>query len=90
MVQGITQQPTGDQICPYCNQWAVLCICNKGVDMLRSVRDLIDEERTDLGEWETVAELLVGLDRIDREQGPVGMPPYLKRILSAYRRERIK
>jgi len=50
------------------------------------MKTLIDEERDDLGDWETVAYLLEKLDRIDRE-GPVGMPPYLKRILEAYRRE---
>jgi len=55
--------------------------------MLRSVKELIEEERTDLGDWETLAYLLEKLDRTDREEGPVGMPPYLKRILAAYRRE---
>jgi len=54
---------------------------------LRDPKELIEEERTDLGEWETVAELLEELDRIDKEEGPVGMPPYLIRILEAYRRE---
>ena len=49
--------------------------------------ELIDEERTDLGDWETVAYLLEELDRIDRENRYTGMPPYLKRILAAYRRE---
>lgn len=47
---------------------------------------LIEEERDDLEDWETVAELLEELDRLDRT-GPMGIPPYLKRILAAYRRE---
>ena len=55
--------------------------------MLREVTELLEEERTDLREWETVAELLEELDRIDKEEGPVGMPPFLIRILEAYRRE---
>jgi len=49
--------------------------------------ELIEEEKVDLGDYETVAELLEELDRIDREEEPVGMPPYLIRILEAYRRE---
>ena len=50
-------------------------------------KELIEEELTDLAGWETVAELLEELDRIDRRCGPMGFPPYLKRILEAYRRE---
>lgn len=53
-------------------------------------KELIEEERTDLGDWETVSGLLEDLDKIDRENGPMGMPPYLIRILEAYRREQGK
>ena len=53
----------------------------------KEAAELIEEERKDLGDYETVSELLKNLDKIDREEGPVGMPPYLKRILAAYRRE---
>ena len=51
------------------------------------IKELIEEERKDLGDYETVAELLEELDKIDRENGPMGFPPYLKRLLEAHRRE---
>ncbi len=54
-----------------------------------TMKTRIEAERDDLGDHETLSELLEELDKIDREEGPVGMPPYLKRILAAYRREQV-